>query len=854
MEPLGGPVSLGVELEMGVLEEVLGEPGGQLLGVGGFLPQVEFQGPGQLTRPALGGIQAEQPFGFARQAQPRLQGAPGEGERTFQSVQALIALGQAALNEGEGAGGQLDGPQGGGERPVQAGFHLGLEMRSRQFQHLGIHGSTQSHLPGVALDIHVHGALERQGSGRGALSGPQVLQAVGDPHVGGLEPQAFEIQGEIGRGRGNADAVRFALLGAGLAFHHDPVERPVQPDPAAADAVQGQVALVSRLEPFPDGQVQCLVAHVKLVHAPGQVGPGEPKIPRGLAVALVQHDAGDLHYVPVDGHVAAQVVGHRSVPARILDGQVAGEVDAALGCPAEPGLGGGLARHVHGDEPAGRVLHADVPGRQHPGHVGGIGGQAGIALQAGQPGLAQSARGAALEFQFRQVQGHLGGPDAALLQIQAQAAHPPPTLKEIARPVEGQLLQVGDGPWGPGPVGREAGFSGKPPHQILEEAGTGVARHRSQGDGLGVELEQGSALGRPGAFGVQPAILGIPGEPVQADPGGVPRGGGGQIAGVQRQALGLHVLALDRAGPGRGGERTLGMALEVHPSRGGGGDRQEPLDLDQIERAGGVQVQSALQEAQTALEGQLVAAQLQPALVHLQETVGDVGGHRQVALEGCRALAQGNAGHAQVDPDLVWAPALAGGLEVEIPPGDAPGRFTHAGLAIADLQPVQPDQGGGRFFRVGLELDPGQPGPVQVEQGGLQQELADVRGVEQGRPFQIQFQQVGLEQVATHRQLVQQDPALERVDLQASSLDRQSELIPGVPVQLADDPAVHLRPLHCPTAQAAQDRPGGDQVGQPAEPGAGPGPRPVPGRRQGWSHWFFSPQAGQATARRGRGR
>jgi len=80
------------------------------------------------------------------------------------------------------------------------------------------------------------------------------------------------------------------LFGHALPVHDDALEGAMQADPAGAGAVQGQIAQVRRLEPFPHRQAVGPVAHVDLVLALGSVGPGEPEISVALARSLVQHD------------------------------------------------------------------------------------------------------------------------------------------------------------------------------------------------------------------------------------------------------------------------------------------------------------------------------------------------------------------------------------------------------------------------------------------------------------------------------------------------------------------------------------------------------------------------------------
>jgi hypothetical protein len=298
------------------------------------------------------------------------------------------------------------------------------------------------------------------------------------------------------------------------------------------------------------------------------------------------------------------------------------------------------------------------------------------------------------------------------------------------------------------------------------------------------------------------------------------------------------------------------LGLEIQQAGSGGGPRRadQALRLDQVQMAVGGEVQLPLPVLETALELQPVVAQAELAQRHLQLLVGEAAGEGQFAADGAGALSEGDPGHPQVHLELVGGPAAAGDLELEIAPRNAPGRFPHMGLAMADLQPVQPEQRRLLVLGMGPELDLGQAPPVQVQDRVLEQDPAEVGSPEQGGPFQVQFQQAGLQQIAAHGQLVQQDPALEGMDLQPSGLHPQAGLQPDVMIQLAHHPAVHFRSAHGPGGEAGQGRPRGDQVGGAPEPA--PGPHAGMGARGGdFGHvGFFSPQAGQVTAIRGRGR
>ena len=71
--------------------------------------------------------------------------------------------------------------------------HLALEIGAGKPQRAGIQGALHGHMPGFVLDVHVHGTGQGQGTGRRARGGAQVLQGVGDPHIGGPQPVAVDV-------------------------------------------------------------------------------------------------------------------------------------------------------------------------------------------------------------------------------------------------------------------------------------------------------------------------------------------------------------------------------------------------------------------------------------------------------------------------------------------------------------------------------------------------------------------------------------------------------------------------------------------------------------------------------------
>ena len=322
---------------------------------------------------------------------------------------------------------------------------------------------------------------------------------------------------------------------------------------------------------------------------------------------------------------------------------------------------------------------------------------------------------------------------------------------------------------------------------------------------------------------------------------------------MQGHVADLQSLGLERAGPGQVRHGTGQAGLERQTAGGGGGRRgiRHALGLRQVQASAGLQVQAAGGVAVAALEIQLVAAQAQVAVLHCQVLLGEIGGEFQDALDGPLAPVQAEPGHLQVHPQLVGAPALAQDMEAAVAPGQAPGRLPHMGLAVADLQVVQTDRGGGGAGRAGLEPDLGQPSAVQIQLRAQQEDVAEVRRVQQAGPFQVHLQQVGPHQIAAQGQVVQADLAAQGVDLQPLDLHAQPALPARIAVQLGNDPAIHRWPLDRPSGKAAQGRARGDQVGHAAEPAAGPESGRV-GRCV--RHGVFSPQEGHVTARRGRGR
>ena len=667
---------------------------GQLGGIRGLRAQFQIHGAAHPLRALLPGGQVEQAQGFPGQTQGHFQVAAGEGGGTLQPFQRLAALGHPALGQGETSGGHADRPHGCREGAGQMGLHLGLGLRAGEPEAAGIHRSIQAEGPGLAFEVHVHAALQRQWAGGRGGPGAQLRQAVGDAHVGRAQAVAEYVHEEIRRCGGNADAEHLGLLGHGLAFQQDAVERPVQPDPAAAGAVEGQVQ-VGRLEPLLNRQAGGAVGHVQLILAAGHVAPGEPEVPVGVAGPLFQIDVRNPQHVPVDAHVGLEQVGPGPVPAGVADGDLALELEPAVRRPVDPGLHLGGARHVHGRLLAGGVGHADVPGQEHPGHILGVRGHAGLGFDRRHPVPAQGAASLAMDDQLRKFQVHRRSLEPAVLQVEGQAADLLAGLQELARTMEAQAAQLGQGPGRPGQSGRQACFPLETQAELLEETGAGVARHRRQRDGVGLELELVAGPGGPVAAGLQPAFRRGPGQPLQADLGGAAPGCDLEAAGAQGQGLGLQPAPLDRAVPGGLVQRAVDLGLEIQQARGGGlGRAGQPLDLDQVQVAAGLQLQEAIEVAIAALERQAVGPQAQLAVHRLQLLVGDVGGQRQVAQDRILALAEDDPRHPGFHPQLVGRPALAGELEAEITAWQPPGGFPHVGLAVGDLQAVQLEPGG----------------------------------------------------------------------------------------------------------------------------------------------------------------
>ena len=456
-----------------------------------------------MVRTVLHRIQLQQLLGLAIQAQAHLEVAGLEPGRADQPGQGLVALDQPALAEGQAAGRHLQRPQGGGEGAVQVGVHQGLHLRARQTQHHGVQVPGHGHLPGAPLGVHGHAAEQGQGTvgrGLGIRAGVQVRQLIGHPHIRGLQPVALQVHEEAGRGGGDMQAIDLGLFGHALAFQENPIERPMQPDPAAAGAVQGQIAQVGGPEPFPHRQPIGPVAHIHLVQVRGLVGPGEPQFPETLALALVQFDLRNAQHIPVDVHLGPEPVRLGPVPAGRLYLRLTLELQAIAGAPADPGLEPGRAGHAQGDPPAGRIPGADVPGRQHLGHMAGVGGQFGFPLQSGHPGDSgpphgQTAGGMAVQLQFRQHQVHLGGLQPVVLKVQVQSAHPLAVPLEQTGAVDAQLPQSGQGPGLAAPPLGQAGLPGEAPHQVLEEARAGGTGQRRHGDVLGVHLQPAARSG-----------------------------------------------------------------------------------------------------------------------------------------------------------------------------------------------------------------------------------------------------------------------------------------------------------------------------------------------------------------------
>ncbi len=691
LEPLGVPVALGVERAAGVLQEVAGEPGRQLGRIGGIGAQVHREASGGPVRALLHRLQVHQFLGLPGQPDMRLEPAALEQGRGFQALDGLVPLGDAAPGDLHLAGRDADGAQRGGVGPVQVHVHLGLEQGPGQSQQLGIHPALQVHLPGFLFQVHVQGALEGQRPGGSARVRVQVLLGVRHPHAGDLQPFPVDVHGEVRLHGRHLQAEHLALLGLALTLHEDVVERPVQAHGAAAHAVHRQVPQVRGPQPFPDGQARGLVGHVDLVAALGQVRPGEPQVPGGAAVPFAQGNIRHPQHVPVDAHRGRHAIRPGSVPAGLFHVHLAAELDAGARLPAEAAGNLGAASHVQGRQLSGRALHADPPGQEHSGHVPGVRAQVRLRLHAVQPVPSQDAGRRALEGQFGQVQLHLGDPQPAFLQVRRQAAHLPVPLQELAGGLAGQVLQSGQGPGHAAGSGRQLGLPGKLRHQPLEELRPGPARRRGHGDVPDLGFQPVAIPGGPGAGCLRLAVRAGPFQVFQAHLPGPAPGREGEPARLQGQPLGAQALALQGSGPVQGLRGARRLALEIHLAPGLRGPARpcQALGLHQVQVPAGGHVDDVPWEKVGSLETQAIVPQPRLAPLHVHLAFGQVGGHRQVPCQGLPRLAQDHAGDPQLHPHLVGHHAPAGHLEVEIPPGQAPGGFPHLHQAVPDLQPVQ---------------------------------------------------------------------------------------------------------------------------------------------------------------------
>ena len=191
------------------------------------------------------------------------------------------------------------------------------------------------------------------------------------------------------------------------------------------------------------------------------------------------------------------------------------------GSPADPRLDLGGARHVQRGVLSGGVASCRCPRpaapRPHPRRPSPRWPGPGPPVSPCGPKVPEALPWKASSGRSRSTAGAWKWFDA---QIDLKPADPLAGLQELAGAVEDQPVQAGDVPRGLGHSGRQGGLPGETGADVLEEAGAGVARHRGQGDGVGVELEQVAGPGGPVAGGLQAAVSGSPDQLLQADLGG----------------------------------------------------------------------------------------------------------------------------------------------------------------------------------------------------------------------------------------------------------------------------------------------------------------------------------------------